>query len=53
MIAFILLVIIAIIILWFLLCFLFKPLGGFLCTIFNEVKNAMEIDNNQNESEEK
>ena len=41
-IAFYILVIIAAVALWFLLSFLFKPLGKFLTRIFNDAKDIME-----------
>lgn len=54
--SFIFLVVLATILLWFLLAFLFKPIGKLLFHLIKDVEEAMEINNNNNkekESEEK
>lgn len=54
---FIFLVFLGTFILWFLLAFLFKPVGSIISRLVNDVEEAMEIDNKENkeqkESEEK
>lgn len=54
--SFIFLVALATILLWFLLAFLFKPIGKLIFHLVKDVEEAMEINNNNNkekESEEK
>lgn len=51
-IAFYILIILAAMVLWFLLSFLFKPLGKFLFRIFKDTKDIIEendIKENKNE----
>jgi hypothetical protein len=43
-------VVLALVALWFLACFLFKPLGKFLSRIFNDAVESLEIKN-ENEGE--
>ena len=45
---FIFLVLLATILLWFLLAFLFKPIGNIISRLVSDVKEAMEIDNTEN-----
>lgn len=45
-IAFYLLTVIAIIAFWFLLAFVFKPVGKFLYKVFKDAMNAMEDEDN-------
>ena len=46
---FYLLVIIGVIALWFLLAFLFKPIGKFFHRLGEDVKDAMDLNDNNNE----
>ena len=46
---FVFLVLLVTILLWFLLAFLFKPIGKIISRLVGDVKKAMEIDNNKEE----
>lgn len=46
---FIFLVLLATILLWFLLAFLFKPIGNVISRLISDVGEAMEIDSNKEE----
>lgn len=48
---FVFLVLLATILLWFLLAFLFKPVGKIVSRLVGDVKEAMEIDSNKEEKE--
>lgn len=52
--SFIFLVVLATILLWFLLAFLFKPIGNIILHLVKDVEEAMEINKvKDEESEEK
>ena len=46
--AFILLVIIGLVVLWFLCSFLYKPIGRFVGTIINDARETMKDEDLQN-----
>lgn len=50
---FIILVITAGILLWFLLSFAFKPLGKLLIKLWDDASDSINIDNNKKEEKEK
>lgn len=48
-IVFYLLIIVAVVFLWFVLAFLFKPLGKFFCRLWNDVKEEMKCEEESKE----
>ena len=51
-IVFYIIVLLALVLIWFLIAFAFKPIGGFLVKLFQSVKNTM-LDKENNEKEQK
>ena len=51
-IAFYLLLLIAIVLLWFALAFLFKPIGKFFSGLWEDVKREMNLEDEDNEKNE-